>query len=71
MAELQKTSQLPYASQSAQISETSIEEGSQLITGREGKDEIKNELAEIEILMEKLANSKNRKEKRRLMAIYN
>jgi len=32
---------------------------------------MKNELAEIEILMTKIATSKNRREKRRLLAVYN
>jgi hypothetical protein len=38
---------------------------------RENKEVIKNELAEIEILIDKLATSKNRKEKRRLLAMFN
>ena len=48
-----------------------IERGLQIVTGREGKEAIKNELAEIEILMNKLAVSKNRRERRRLLAMYN
>ena len=41
------------------------------VSDREGKEIMKNELAEIELLIEKLALTKNRKEKRRLLAIYN
>jgi hypothetical protein len=42
-----------------------------ITTGREEKEAIKNELAEIEILIDKLAVSKNRRERRRLLAMYN
>ncbi len=41
------------------------------VSEREGKELMKNELDEIELLIEKLALTKNRKEKRRLLAIYN
>ena len=35
------------------------------------KEERVNDLEEIELLMEKLSTAKGRKEKRRLLAIYN
>jgi hypothetical protein len=41
------------------------------LTTRDGKEAMKTELAEIEVLMDKLAKSKNRREKRRLLAMYN
>jgi len=41
------------------------------LTTRDKKEAMKNELAEIEVLIDKISKSKNRREKRRLLAIYN
>jgi hypothetical protein len=52
--------------------ETQIVDGPLLVeSDRDKKEGIKHELAEIEILIDKLGKSKNRKEKRRLLAIFN
>lgn len=51
--------------------ETRISEASMDLTTRDKKEAMKNELAEIEVLIDKISKSKNRREKRRLLAIYN